>query len=96
MEAAHALALAAQARLYESSGREAEALGLYNRAFGLAPQREDLARAQMTLYLQSGQPDRAHHRTPRAYASRPIHRCFFGSFAYCVPWAHNSIKKRPT
>jgi len=52
-------ALTAQARIYEDRGMPAEALGLYNRAFGAFPQREDLARAQMRLYHQANQPQRA-------------------------------------
>jgi two-component SAPR family response regulator len=52
-------ALTAQARIYEGRDMLAEALGLYNRAFGAFPQREDLARAQMRLYHQAGQPQRA-------------------------------------
>lgn len=52
-------ALTVLARLYEDSGRLAEALGLYNRAFGAYPQREDLARIQMRLYDEAGQRDRA-------------------------------------
>ena len=52
-------ALTALARLYEESGRSAEALGLYNRAFGAFPQREDLVRAQMRLYQDAGQTDRS-------------------------------------
>ncbi len=52
-------ALATQGRLYEDEGMLMEALGLYSRAFGLLPQREDLARNQMRLYAQAGQPDRA-------------------------------------
>jgi DNA-binding SARP family transcriptional activator len=52
-------ALTALARLYEEKHMDAEALGLYGRAFGAFPQREDLARAQMRLYQQAGQPHRA-------------------------------------
>ncbi|MBN2469904.1 MAG: bacterial transcriptional activator domain-containing protein [Anaerolineae bacterium] len=52
-------ALTALARLYEDAGRTTEALGLYNRAFGAFPQREDLVRAQMRLYQDAGQPDRS-------------------------------------
>ncbi len=52
-------ALTALARLYEDDHREAEALGLYNWAFGAYPQREDLARVQMQLYWRGGQPTRA-------------------------------------
>lgn len=52
-------ALTALARLREEQGRYTEALGLYNRAFGAFPQREDLARAQMRLYQKADQPQRA-------------------------------------
>jgi DNA-binding SARP family transcriptional activator len=52
-------ALTALARLYEDDNRTIEALGLYNWAFGAYPQREDLARVQMRLYRQHGQPERA-------------------------------------
>ncbi len=52
-------ALAGLARLLEDRGEIDEALGLYSRAFGVSPQREDLARQQMRLYGQAGQPDRA-------------------------------------
>jgi two-component SAPR family response regulator len=52
-------ALAAQGHLYEDEGMLTEALGFYSRAFGLLPQREDLARNQMRLYSQAGQHDRA-------------------------------------
>ncbi len=52
-------ALTALARLYEDRGLNTEALGLYNRAFGVFPQREDLARSQMRLYEQSGHASRA-------------------------------------
>ncbi len=52
-------ALTALARIYESRKMYTQALGLYNRAFGAFPQREDLARAQMRLYEQENQPERA-------------------------------------
>jgi DNA-binding SARP family transcriptional activator len=52
-------ALTALARLCEEEGRDVEALGLYNRAFGAFPQREDLARSQMRLYKLAHQPQRA-------------------------------------
>lgn len=52
-------ALTALARLYEEENLSVEALGLYSRAFGAFPQREDLVRAQMRLYDGAGQPDRA-------------------------------------
>ncbi len=52
-------ALAGLARLLEEKGQVKEALGLYSRAFGTYPQREDLARQQIRLYEQAGQPGRA-------------------------------------
>ncbi len=52
-------ALTALARLYEDTQRTTEALGLYNRAFAAFPQREDLARAQMRLYRETGMPERS-------------------------------------
>lgn len=52
-------ALTALARLYEEEDRSLEALGLYGRAFGAFPQREDLVRAQMRLFEAAGQPERA-------------------------------------
>ncbi len=52
-------ALTALARLREEQGMNTEALGLYNRAFGAFPQREDLARAQMRLYQKAAQPQQA-------------------------------------
>ena len=55
----YADALTALARLYEEQDMVIKALGLYCRAFGAFPQREDLARAQMRLHLQAKQPGRA-------------------------------------
>ena len=52
-------ALSAQGRLCEDENQISEALGLYSRAFGLAPQREDLARAQMRLYARAGDRGKA-------------------------------------
>jgi len=48
-------ALAGLARLLEERGQNSEALGMYSRAFGLSPQREDLARQQMRLYADAGE-----------------------------------------
>jgi len=52
-------ALAGLARLLEERGQNSEALGMYSRAFGLSPQREDLARQQMRLYADAGEHGRA-------------------------------------
>jgi DNA-binding SARP family transcriptional activator len=52
-------ALSALGRLCEEENQLTEALGLYSRAFGRAPQREDLARAQMRLFAQAGHRDKA-------------------------------------
>lgn len=52
-------ALTALARIYEDAGKNEQALGLYNRAFGASPQREDLARSQMRLYQAAKQEARA-------------------------------------
>lgn len=52
-------ALTELARHYEEDSRYREALSLYNRAFGICPQREDIARAQMRLYQRHGTLDLA-------------------------------------
>lgn len=52
-------ALSALARLHEQGGRIEEAVGLYSRAFGIFPQREDLARTLMQYYLRKEHPERS-------------------------------------
>jgi DNA-binding SARP family transcriptional activator len=52
-------AIIALANLYDERGMSTNALGLYNRACGAYPQREDLARAQMRLCHKIGQSQRA-------------------------------------
>lgn len=55
----YAEALAGLARIYQRQDSKQQALGYYLRAAATNPQREDLARAIMDLYLELGRPTHA-------------------------------------